>query len=67
VYTIRDFKTKKELKDAVDAGKIVMLQVPIIGSTPTDGLVSLEGPHAPAPHTWYAEAWLKNGKVIRVS
>ena len=30
------------------------------------GKVSLEGPHYPAPHTWYAQAEMKDGKVVKV-
>lgn len=30
------------------------------------GKVYLEGPHYPKPHTWYAEAELKDGIVISV-
>ncbi len=30
------------------------------------GKITLEGPHYPAAHTWYAEAWLENGVVVKV-
>ncbi len=30
------------------------------------GKVYLEGPHYPAAHTWYAEAELVNGVVVKV-
>lgn len=30
------------------------------------GKVCLEGPHYPAAHTWYAEAELLNGIVVKV-
>lgn len=70
MYTDKNFKTKKELKEAVAAGKQVTVYQPNADLTgakvPTDGTVSLEGPHYPAPHTWYAEATLQNGKVIKV-
>jgi hypothetical protein len=33
---------------------------------PTDGRVTLAGPHYPDPHRWYAEAVLKDGIVISV-
>jgi|TARA_Y100000310_G_scaffold276791_1_gene294186 hypothetical protein len=32
----------------------------------TDGRVSLEGPHYPEPHRWYAQATLKDGIVVAV-
>lgn len=31
------------------------------------GKITLEGPHYPKAHTWYAEAWLENGIVVKVS
>ncbi len=33
---------------------------------PRDGSASLEGPHYPKPHTWYASVILKNGIVVSV-
>lgn len=30
------------------------------------GKITLEGPHYPKPHSWYAEAWLENGVVVKV-
>ncbi len=30
------------------------------------GTVSLEGPHYPKPHTWYAEGEMKDGILIKV-
>ena len=31
-----------------------------------DGRIALEGPHFPAPHSWHAEAVIKNGIVRSV-
>jgi hypothetical protein len=33
---------------------------------PMNGLIYLEGPHYPKPHTWYAEATVKDGIVVKV-
>jgi len=68
VYTNINFKTKKELKEAVVRGdKVTVFQPgPFGGNEPTNGVVTLEGPHYPKPHTWYAEATLTNGVVTRV-
>jgi len=33
---------------------------------PKNGTVYLEGPHYPKPHTWYAEAELKDGVIVKV-
>lgn len=70
MYTDRNFKTKKELKEAVAAGKEIGVFQPnnIFGTpTPTDGTVSVEGPHFPKPHSWYARVTLKNGIIVKVS
>jgi len=68
MYTTINFKTKKELKEAVASGKTITVYQPgpFGGNEPSEGTVTLEGPHYPAPHTWYAEATLKEGKVIKV-
>jgi hypothetical protein len=41
---------------------------PVLGPNLVEftGKVYLEGPHYPKPHRWYAEAWLEDGKVVRV-
>jgi hypothetical protein len=68
MYTSINFKTKRELKDAVAAGKQVRVYQPgpFGGNEPTNGRVALEGPHYPQPHKWYAEAELKDGVVVNV-
>ena len=61
-------KTKKALKELVASGKEVTVFNPG-GMFPTkrDGIEYLEGPHYPAPHTWYAQATMKNGIIVKVS
>ena len=69
-YTDVNFKTKKALKEAVAAGRRITVYQPgyqLHGSEPPfNGIVYLEGPHSPAPHTWYAEATLMDGVIIKV-
>ena len=69
-YTRKNFKTKKELKFAVGLEELVEVYQPgPFGNneaTIREGKVTLEGPHYPAPHRWYAEAWIKDGRVIKV-
>jgi len=67
-YTDVNFKTKKALKDALAAGRrlTVFQPGPFGGSLPANGNVTLEGPHYPAPHTWYANATLENGIIVKV-
>jgi hypothetical protein len=64
-YTTKNFKSKKELKEALVKGEEVRCFQP--GSGPDlsnfTGTVYLEGPHYPKPHRWYASAQLENGVV----
>ena len=66
-YTDINFKTKKELKQAVLDGKQITCTSPGgMFPCPKNGRVYLEGPHFPQAHTWYAEATLVNGIVTKV-
>jgi hypothetical protein len=70
MYTMENFKTKKALKEAVASGKKIGVYQPNSDLTgaevPENGSVTLEGPHYPAPHSWYAQALLKDGYVVKV-
>lgn len=68
MYCTENFKTKKALKEAVASGrKIGFYQPgPFRGNEQKDGNIYLEGPHYPEPHTWYAEAVVKDGYIISV-
>lgn len=70
MYTDINFKTKKQLKEAVAAGR----QIGVFQPGPFDSYsdtvnstVSVEGPHYPAAHTWYARVKLENGVIVKVS
>ena len=69
MYTRKNFKTKKELKSAILRGERLEIYQPgpFSDQVPKDGLVCLEGPHYPLPHTWYAQAELKDGIIVKVS
>lgn len=66
MYVAPNYKTKKALKEAVAAGQVVEVYSPGSFPCPTDGTVSVEGPHYPEPHRWYAQVQVKNGKVVKV-
>lgn len=79
-YTVINFKTKKALKEAVVEwndkfknangfkDKAVRCYQPGLGPDLSNytGKICLEGPHYPKAHTWYAEAELMNGVVVKV-
>ena len=68
MYTTINYRTKKALKEAVASGKRVTVfqPGPFGGKESKNGTVYLEGPHYPAPHTWYAQAELRDGVVVKV-
>jgi hypothetical protein len=66
MYTSTNFKTKKAFKEAVAAGKQVTLFAPGLGNPNQNGKETVEGPHYPAPHSWYANVVVKDGIVISV-
>lgn len=67
-YTRTNYKTKKALKVDVRDGIKVRCFQPGLGPDLSNytGSVSLEGPHYPEPHRWYAAAMLKDGIVVSV-
>lgn len=66
MYTTTNFKTKSELKKAVAAGQKITLFAPGLGTPKENGKEYVEGPHYPAPHSWYAEVQMENGVVVKV-
>lgn len=72
MYTDRNFKTKKALKDAVANGAQVGVWQPndFFDNPKADpyysGEATVEGPHYPEPHKWYATVTIENGVVTKV-
>lgn len=73
MYTDRNFKTKKALKEAVAAfnagegpGVTYYQPGPFGGSEPDNGTFCVEGPHYPEPHRWYASCTAKDGVIVKV-
>lgn len=67
MYAEINFKTKKQLKEAVASGKKIPVYQPGgIFPGKTDGIVTIEGPHHPEPHRWYATCKIKDSIIIKV-
>jgi hypothetical protein len=66
-YVSPNFKTKKELKKAVEEGKKVEVYSPGPFGCKQDGVEYVEGPHYPEPHKWYAKVEVVGGYVVKVS
>lgn len=72
VYTSTNYKTKKALKMAVASGKqVTVFQPNDMFDNPKarpdyTGSVTLEGPHYPEPHSWYATGVVERGVLVKV-
>lgn len=70
MYVDPNFKTKKALKEAIANGEYIMVYQPngdlFAVEIPVNGTVTLEGPHYPEPHKWYAQGVMKDGKLVSV-
>jgi len=70
MYVSPNFRTKKQLKEAIASGSNIEVYQPngdLFGVVvPENGRVTLEGPHYPAPHTWYATGVMKDGILVSV-
>lgn len=65
-YVDPNFKTKKALKEAVAAGDRVSVFSPGPFGCTLDGTETIEGPHYPQPHRWYARVRVEGGYVTEV-
>jgi hypothetical protein len=82
MYTRKNFKSKKALKEAVAAWNAYEMNGPdngqnpdavtyfqpgpFGGNEPRNGTFCCEGPHYPAPHKWYATCTAKDGVIVKV-
>lgn len=67
MYTSINFPSKKAVKEAIAAGRAITVFAPGVGTVPTNGRVSLEGPHYPKPHTWYGTGEMKDGRLVKIT
>ena len=66
MYASTNFRSKKAFKEAVKSGEKISLFAPGLGTPATNGRETVEGPHYPEPHRWYAEVTMKDGFVVSV-
>ena len=72
MYTTINFPTKKALKHAVEEKRDVGVWQPndMFGNPKAapdySGSATVEGPHYPQPHRWYAQVEVVQGKIVRV-
>ena len=72
MYTSPNYKTKKQVKEAIAQGKTITVFQPndMFGNPKAapnySGSVTLEGPHYPEPHRWYGTGTVENGKLVAI-
>lgn len=66
MYADGNPKTKKALKQTIASGIPVRAFSPGPFPCPENGEVTIEGPHYPKPHRWYARVTLKDGFIVKV-
>ena len=64
-YVEKNYKTKKEFIAAVKAGVQHHTYSPGPFPVTQNGRDTIEGPHYPHPHRWYASVEVVNGIVVK--
>ena len=66
-YVDPDYASKKAFVAAVKGGAEHFTYNPSgMWPTPQNGTDTVEGPHYPKPHRWYARVQVKDGMVVKV-
>lgn len=66
-YVDPDYKSKKEFKEAITKGaRPETYNYSGMFPTTQNGRDTIEGPHYPKPHKWYASVQVENGRVVKV-
>lgn len=64
MYTVKNYRSKKDLKADVLAGVKVEVYQPGMFPGTMNGAIALEGPHYPEPHRWYASARIVDSIIV---
>ena len=65
-YVSPNYRTKTDLKRGLADGQHVTVYQPGLGTVPQNGPIALEGPHAPACHSWHGVGIMQDGRLISV-
>ena len=66
MYVNPNFKTKKDLKEAISKGERVEIFSPGPFPAKENGEEFVEGPHYPARYSWYSRVMVEDGRVVAV-
>lgn len=65
-YATGNPKTKKQLREWIAAGRTVETFSPGLFPVRENGEDTIEGPHYPEPHRWYARVKVEGGRIVKV-
>jgi hypothetical protein len=66
MYVAPNYPSKAALKRSIKDGARVTVFAPGLGQPVYNGTETIEGPHYPRPHTWYARVQVTDGVVTKV-
>jgi hypothetical protein len=68
MYCETNYPTKKAIRETIvrDGHAGGVFQPGLGPDAPANGEVAVEGPHYPRPHSWYAVATLRGGRIVKV-
>ena len=68
MYCETNFRSKIALKEAVSRGEVVGVfqPGPFNAGSVQSGNHTVEGPHYPEPHRWYARVRVADGRIVSV-
>lgn len=66
MYVEGNPKTKSALKAMVKEGSFPRIFSPGMFPPAPSGTETVEGPHYPEPHKWYARVQVEDGKIVKV-
>lgn len=65
-YAFGNPKTKKQLKEWIALGHDIGIFSPGPYGCRENGEETVEGPHYPEPHRWYARVKVEDGRIVKV-
>lgn len=66
MYVEGNPKTKSALRALIARGETPKVFSPGMFPPAPNGTETVEGPHYPEPHTWYARVLMEEGKIVKI-
>ncbi len=66
MYAKGNPRTKKALRQLIASGNPPAIFSPGPFGAPSEGVSTVEGPHFPKPHRWWAQVKVKDSIIVKV-